>query len=96
MKYALPMFVVILVLCIVEMPYGYYTFTRFVAMVLFACLAYTNKDDKTLCVIFAASALLFQPFIKFVLGRTIWNIIDVVEAVLLSCYWVKKYFKTIL
>lgn len=89
MKYALPLFVVMLILSLAEMPYGYYTLIRFVAMVIFVCLAYTNKEDKTLCVIFAASALLFQPFIKLALGRTIWNIIDVVEAVLLSWYWKK-------
>lgn len=96
MKYVLPLFVVMLVLCLVDMPYGYYTLTRFLAMVILACLAYVNKDDKTFCIIFAASALLFQPFVKLALGRTIWNIIDVVEAVLLSWYWKKKYFKTIL
>lgn len=65
-------------------------------MVIFACLAYANKDDKILCITFAASAMLFQPFVKLALGRTMWNIIDVVEAVLLSWYWTKKYFKTIL
>lgn len=94
MKYALPLFVVMLILCLAEMPYGYYTLTRFVAMVIFTCLAYINKEDKTLYVIFAASALLFQPFIKLALGRTIWNIIDVGEAMLLSWYWYKKHFKS--
>lgn len=96
MKYVLPLFVVMLVLCIVDMPYGYYTLTRFLAMVIFVCLAYANKDNKTFCIVFAASAISFQPFVKLALGRTIWNIIDVVEAVLLSWYWTKKYFKTIL
>lgn len=94
MKYVLPLFVVMLILCLIEMPYGYYTLTRFVAMVIFGCLAYTYRTDRTLCVIFAASAILFQPFVKIALGRTIWNIIDVIEAVLLLWCW-KKYFKTI-
>lgn len=90
MKYALPLFVVMLVLCLIEMPYGYYILTRFVAMVIFAYLAYAKKDDKTFCIIFAASAVLFQPFVKMALGRTIWNTIDVFEAVFLSWYWIKK------
>nr|WP_103727078.1 DUF6804 family protein [Flavobacterium croceum] len=33
--------------------------------------------------IYISLALLFQPFIKIVLGRTLWNIVDVIVALAL-------------
>lgn len=54
--------------------------------VLQVWLAYQKrgKKDKTWLVIWLVSALLINPFVKVVLGRTIWNIIDVIWAVLLA------------
>jgi hypothetical protein len=51
-------------------------------MVLFAVFAYIywGKDSKPLAVTFGALALLFQPFLKIVLGRVMWNIVDVLVA----------------
>ena len=34
--------------------------------------------------------LLFQPFIKIALGRTMWNIVDVIVAILLVVLVVKE------
>ncbi len=67
------------------MPYGYYQLVRFLAMLLFAFFAYvdSSKKDKTLFVIWISSAVLVNPLIKIALGRTIWNIVDVVWAILL-------------
>lgn len=67
------------------MPYGYYQFVRFVAMGVFAFLAFDSfKNEKQeLGILFGALALLFQPFIKIALGRELWNIVDVVVTVLL-------------
>lgn len=39
---------------------------------------------------FASLALLFQPFIKIALGRTIWNVVDVIVAILLMLLWMKE------
>ncbi|WP_326936554.1 DUF6804 family protein [Flavobacterium sp. PL11] len=36
-----------------------------------------RKNNKNEVFIYVALALLFQPFIKIALGRTIWNIVDV-------------------
>ena len=75
------------------MPYGYYQATRFIGMVGFLLLAYsTYEGNKTLnstVIIYLALALLFQPFIKVALGRTIWNIVDVVVSVglIISIFW---------
>ncbi len=74
-----------LLLCLAPMPYGYYMLLRWAAMVVFAITAfnYYAENKKELAVTFGALALLFQPFFKLALGRTIWNIVDVIVAVLL-------------
>ncbi len=62
------------------MPYGYYQLVRFLGMLGFVLLAYINyQKNKYFAVIFyLALGLLFQPFFKVTLGRTIWNIVDMV------------------
>lgn len=52
-------------------------------MLGFALLAhhYYQQNKKTEVIIYVALALLFQPFIKVALGRTIWNITDVIVSV---------------
>lgn len=73
---------ILFLLCIFNMPYGYYQTTRFIGMIGFLILAYSNYErNKCLnstAIIYLALALLFQPFIKVALGKTIWNIVDVV------------------
>jgi hypothetical protein len=65
------------------MPYGYYMFVRFAAMVGFAVLASHawEKGAKTATVIYVALAILFQPLIKIALGRELWNIIDAITGI---------------
>ena len=65
---------VLLLLCLADMPYGYYTLVRFT---------------------FGALALLFQPFYKIALGRTVWNVVDVVVAAGLLYLMVKSFNKNI-
>lgn len=76
---------IILLLCLADMPYGYYQFVRIVAMIAFSIMAYQNyeMEKAPLAITFGGLALLFQPFIKVALGRTIWNIVDVVVALFL-------------
>lgn len=64
------------------MPYGYYQFVRFAGMMGFALLAYFSYEQKrnVEVIIYIALALLFQPFSKITLGRTMWNVVDVVVA----------------
>ncbi len=85
MKYITLILATMLTLCLATMPYGYYMLVRWAAMVVFAILAldYYSENKKELAVTFGALALLFQPFIKIALGRTIWNIVDVAVAILL-------------
>lgn len=65
------------------MPYGYYQFVRFAAMVGFAYLAYSANEEnrKNETFIYIALALLFQPFFKIALGRTLWNIVDLIVGI---------------
>lgn len=65
------------------MPYGYYQFVRFAGLIGFAILAYqaNTQNKQTEMVIYGVLALLFQPFFKIALGRTIWNVVDVIVAI---------------
>ena len=65
------------------MPHSYYEAVRFIGMLGFALLAYYNyqQNQKTAVIIYVALALLFQPFIKVTLGKTGWNITDVVVSI---------------
>jgi hypothetical protein len=92
MKYLFLILSIILLLCLLPMPYGYYTFVRFVSMVTFGVMAYRyyTQNKIALTITFASLALLFQPFIKIALGRMMWNIVDVIVAVLLIVLWIKE------
>lgn len=77
--------VVLLLLCLADMPYGFYQLVRFTSACAFAYLSfdYFKANNEKLGFMFAALALLFQPFLKIALGRTLWNVVDVAVAILL-------------
>ncbi|MBM3455052.1 MAG: hypothetical protein FJX80_07880 [Bacteroidetes bacterium] len=79
---------ILLFLCLADMPYGYYQFVRLVAAAFFGYAAYQENEDgkKELAVVFVILALLFQPFFKISLGRTLWNIVDVIVGIGLLGY----------
>lgn len=74
---------VLLLMCLLKLPYGFYQFVRFVACIGFSYFAYKSyyREEKTEMFIFIVLALLFQPFLKVALGRSIWNIVDVIVAI---------------
>lgn len=74
---------ILLFLCLTDMPYGFYQFVRFAAMIGFGILAFqsTESENKSLLIIYGALAILFQPFFKIALGRELWNIVDVIVGV---------------
>ena len=85
MKHVYLILAAMMLLCLAPMPYGYFMLVRFVAMVAFGVLAYQyykNKKTVAACT-FGVLALLFQPFYKIVLGRALWNVVDVAVAILL-------------
>jgi hypothetical protein len=76
---------ILLFICLIDLPYGYYQFVRFAAMAGLAYLTYDNfsNGNKSFAFIFIALAILFQPIIKISLGRELWNVVDVVVGVFL-------------
>ncbi len=74
---------ILLLLCLADMPYGFFQLVRFLSLVGFAILAFeaNQKEKLTETIIYIGLAILFQPLIKIALGRTIWNIVDVIVAV---------------
>lgn len=86
---------VLLLLCLADMPYGFYELVRFASAAAFVYLSYDYFKAKreALGFLFAALALLFQPFFKIALGRVIWNFVDVIVAVGLIVLIVKAFGK---
>lgn len=83
---------ILLLLCLADMPYGFYSLVRFVTAASFCFFAYVSYSDgeegKTF--VFIALAILFQPFFKIALGRIIWNIVDIVVAIYLTYLAVRQ------
>lgn len=74
-----------MLVCLGNWPYDYYTLVRYAAMVILGAqgIRYYNAQKHELAYTFAALALLFQPIFKIALSKGVWNVIDVVVAVLL-------------
>jgi len=78
--------------CLADLPYGYYQFVRFAALVGFVILAYqaTGRNDKREIIIYIFLAILFQPIFKIALGRQVWNIVDVIVGLgLILSIWIR-------
>jgi len=71
--------IILLLGCLASMPYGYFMFVRFAAMVGFVYLGYQASlvKQEQIQWTFFALAILFQPFYKIALGKPIWNIVDI-------------------
>ena len=93
MKYIYLFLAAMLLLCLAPMPYGYFMLMRFVMMVAFGWMAYQYYlNRKSIAMgVFGTLALLFQPIYKIALGRTVWNVVDVVVALLLIAMFVMEW-----
>lgn len=83
---------ILLLLCIFPMPYGFYTIVRLAITIISGYLAYNyyTQNKKELAITFSIVVILFQPFIKFALGREVWLIVDVVIAIFLLVLAIRK------
>jgi hypothetical protein len=74
---------VILFMCLLDMPYGYYQFVRIAATIGFVYLAYSaNKQNIDNEVIpYIVLVMIFQPFATVYLSKITWNVIDVIVGV---------------
>jgi hypothetical protein len=81
-----------LLLCLAPMPYGYFMLVRFVMMVACGLMAYRYfLIKKSIAAwVFVILSVLFQPIYKIVLGRGIWNVVDVIVAVFLIILYVME------
>lgn len=73
----------LMLLCLAPMPYGYFQLVRFLSTLAFGVMAfrYYQERKEWLAYTCGTLALLFQPFYKIALGRTVWNIVDVIVAI---------------
>ncbi len=81
---------IILLVCLLDMPYGYYQLVRYLSLIGFGILAFEayHRESQSELIVYVALAILFQPLLKISLGRTLWNIVDVIVAIglILSIY----------
>jgi hypothetical protein len=75
------------------MPYGYFQLVRFIGMTGFILLAYLDKEkeDKAIMIIWICSAVLINPIFKIALGRTLWNITDIIWSIILLTTLILEY-----
>lgn len=87
---------VLFLLCLLKMPYGYYQLVRFIGMIGFVFLANAERDKKGngQMIFWITSAVLINPIVKIPLGRTIWNVIDIVWAIILIATVWRDIFST--
>jgi hypothetical protein len=76
---------ILLFLCLADMPYGYFQLVRWAAMVGFSMLAFSaqKKNKSYEMILYIGLAILFQPIIKIGLGRSLWNVADVIVGIFL-------------
>ena len=76
--------IILFLLCILKMPYGYYQLVRFIGMISFGFFTFRNYEkNKIWFIIWLGSAILINPILKISFGRVIWNTLDVVWAIIL-------------
>lgn len=83
----------LLFLCLLEMPYGYFQLVRFIAMIGFGVLTYHSykQGKQTEMFVYGALLLLFQPLLKISLGRELWNIVDIMVGIgLIASLFIRK------
>lgn len=80
---------ILFLLCLADMPYGYFQFVRFCGMIGFGILAVSEnekgneKGNEGMMYFYGASAILINPIFKISLGRELWNIFDIIWAIIL-------------
>ncbi len=74
------------------LPYGYYTFLRIVAAIVFGVNAIIYFDEKkVLAIVYGLLTILFQPLIPITMNKESWIVIDIIVAIfLLIMWWVER------
>lgn len=74
---------ILLLLCLLKMPFGYYQFIRIGGTIAFLYLLIENRKKPVFLIMWSAFAILFNPIIKIYFSKPIWNIIDAIIAIIL-------------
>ena len=84
-----------MLLCLAPMPYGYFQLVRFLSTLVFGVMAFRYYQERKEWLVYTCGtlALLFQPFYKIALGRTVWNIVDVIVAIGLIVLFIYEWKK---
>ena len=83
--------IVLLLLAILPLPYGYYTFLRLVVCPTAIFLAWISYKRQRASWMWGMTliGILFNPFIPIYFGRELWIIIDIVIAVVFGSFLLK-------
>lgn len=75
---------ILFLVCLFDMPFGYFQLVRFIGMIAFGILAYDNLEkNQSWFILWVGSSILINPFFKIALGRMIWNVVDLIWVALL-------------
>lgn len=76
---------VALIVCLLKMPYGFYTIIRLATAIIMGCwsVRFSSQSRWPLAVISGSIVLLCQPLIPIALDRFTWNVVDVLLAIFL-------------
>lgn len=87
--------VIALLICLLPMPYGYYTIVRLSVMIIFGIMALSKYEEskRGLAVLNGAIALLFQPFIPLTMDRAMWAVVDIAVALYLIIILIYEHKK---
>ncbi len=74
------------------LPYGYYTFLRIVAAIVFGVNAVIYFDTKKgLAIVYGLLTILFQPLIPITMDKEAWVVIDIIISIfLLTMWWLER------
>ena len=78
-----------LLIAMMHLPYGYYTFTRILTCGFYtwiAVLSFREAAGKTWAIVFIVIAIAFNPFIPLRLSRFAWPYLDLGAAIALGAH----------
>lgn len=84
--------ILLLLVALLNMPYGYFQFLRVIVFCASAYLAIQEKDrnGEFWLWAFVACALVYNPVFKLSLGREIWPLANVATVALFGChFWMR-------
>lgn len=89
--------ITMLVLAIMDLPYGYYQLLRWIVSIASFYLAYILylQASKFWIVLFATLGIIFNPLIPFYLEKETWMVIDLIAALiyLISIFKTKSSYE---